>query len=112
MSSSPLQFVNAHTYPHSPIGNGHQIPLAILLELVKDGLAEVHVERLGRPAIEVVHVWISDKGCEALASSSAVLLLKPGNGRGGQGALARPTATSPLRPPLLPRIRPPNNRPG
>jgi hypothetical protein len=51
--------------------------------LVKAGLAEVRVERLGRPAIEVAHVRISDKGREALASSSlasssAVLPLSSG----------------------------------
>jgi hypothetical protein len=47
----------------------HQVPVEVLVELIESGYARVRVERLGRPAVEVTHVEITDAGREAMGSS-------------------------------------------
>jgi hypothetical protein len=48
----------------------HKVPIEVLVELIKAGLAKVRVERLGRPAIEVAHVEITDAGRKAIGSAA------------------------------------------
>jgi hypothetical protein len=45
----------------------HQVPVEVRVELIDAGLAAVRIEKLGRPAIEVSYVEITDAGREAIS---------------------------------------------